>query len=171
MHIKKSVLVAGAVAGISLVGLGGLGVASAAASTDTRQDSIVDRIATKFNLKKEDVKAVFDEERTAREAEHKQKMEDRLTQAVKDGKITETQKAKILAKLDELQAARDTWQDKTPQERHQAMQGLHKSLQQWAKDNGIPSEYAPIGIVMHHPGGPGLMMKHPGKVMEMQESQ
>lgn len=150
MNIKKSVLIAGAVAGVGLAGITGLGIASAA--TNSPQDSIIDRIAAKFNLDEEEVAQVFEEERAEREAARQQKVEDRLTQAVEDGKLTEEQKAKTLAKLEELQAVREAWQDKTPEERHEAKHELHAALEQWAEDNGIPLEYLHIGVRHHGPG-------------------
>ncbi len=153
MNIKKPLLVLGAVTGIGLAGMTGLGVASAATtSTDSGADSIISKIATKFNLNKDDVKAVFDEEKTAREAEHQQKIEDRLAQAVKDGKITEEQKTKILVKLEELQKSREDLKDKTPEQRREAMKELRDTLRQWAKDNDVPLRYL---MFMHgHHGGP-----------------
>jgi hypothetical protein len=77
-------------------------------------------------------------------------VDDRLTQAVKDGKITEAQKAKILAKREELQAKREAWKDKTPEERQQARQELHDQLKQWADDNGIPLSYLMTMHGQHH---------------------
>ena len=140
MKIQKPLLVLGAVTGITVAGLTGLGVASAASSS-SGQDSIIDKLASKFNLNRDEVAAVFQEAKTEHQAERQQKLDDRLTQAVKDGKITEEQKAKILAKLDELQKTRDAWKSKTPQERMAAKQELRGQLQQWAKDNGIPLEF------------------------------
>lgn len=141
MNIKKSLLVLGAVTGIGLAGITGLGVASAATNNSGGTDSIIDRIATKFNLNKEEVAQVFEEERAAREAEREQRVEERLTQAVADGKITEEQKTKILAKLEELHAKREAWKDKTPEERKTAIKQLHDELRQWAEDNGVPLGY------------------------------
>lgn len=149
MNIKKPLLVLGAVTGIGLAGVTGLGVASAAPS-NSGTDSIIDRIATKFNLNKDQVAAVFEEEKAARQAEHQQKAEERLTQAVKDGKITEEQKTKILAKLEELKSNREAMKDKTPAERRAAMQERRASLEQWAMDNNIPMQYLHFGMGGHH---------------------
>ncbi len=152
MNIKKSILVAGAVAGVGLAGINGLGVVSAA--TSTPQDSIIDRIASKFDLNKDEVEAVFEEYKSEREQERQQNVEERLTQAVEDGKITEEQKAKILAKLEELKSAREDWKSKTPEERKEAKEELHSSLKQWAEDNGVPLEYLMFQHGHHH--GPGM---------------
>lgn len=139
------------VAGIGLAGVAGLGVVSAATDSSAK-DSIIDRIAAKFNLDKEEVAQVFEEERAARQAEHQQKVEERLTQAVADGKLTEEQKAKILAKLEELKDQREAWQDKTPEERHQAKHELHDQFKQWAEDNDVPLEYLMFRHAHHRLG-------------------
>ena len=164
MQIKKSLLVAGAVATIG-VATAAAGVSAATSSTGGSGDSnssIVDKIATKFNLNKDDVQKVFDEDRSAHEAEHEAKSEEKLTQAVKDGKITEDQKIKIIAKLAEMKSGMETMKnsmkDKTSEERKTLMEQKHTDLEAWAKENNIPMEYL---MVMHFkgggpgPGGPG----------------
>lgn len=131
MKIPKSLLVAGAVATVSLAGITGLGVASAATSTyGTSGTSIVDKLAAKFNLKKEDVQAVFDENHAAHEAEHQQEVSDRLQKLVDNGKITADQKTKIEAKMKELQSARDAEM---------------KALDAWADQNKIDRRYVMMG--------------------------
>ena len=142
MKIPKSLLVAGAIATVGLAGATGLGVASAAtSSSSTSGTSIVDKLAAKFNLKKEDVQSVFDEDRTAHEAEHQQELSDRLQKLVDNGKITADQKTKIEAKQKELQTAREN---------------AKTALEQWAKDNGIDTQY------LHLEGGPGRGHGGPG---------
>ena len=162
MNIKKSLLVAGAVTTMTAAGITGMGVASAATSgtgsSDDGTSSLVDKLASKFNLDKSDVQAVFDEERTERQAERQQEIEERLTQAVTDGKITEDQKDKILAKMKEMESQResnhDKFKDMTEDERHEAMKSEMDSLKTWADENDIPMEY--LGMHMHiRDGGPG----------------
>lgn len=165
MNMKKSFLVAGAVTSIGLAGVTGIGVASAATnSSDTNSSSsIVDKLAEKFNLKKTDVQAVFDQDRTEREAERQAQTEKELSQAVTDGKITSAQKDLILAKQKEVKAAmdadRDSMKDKTADERKAAMDAKRTELETWAKNNSIPTEY--LRFVMggggHGPhGGMGI---------------
>lgn len=172
--VKKSLAVAGVASGIVLAGIAGTGMVSAATDAGSANGSgngvsnLVDKIASKFNLNKADVQAVFDEERAAREAEHQQRMGDRLTQAVKDGKITEDQKAKILAKLKEIKADmdanRDTMKDETAAERKAAMEAKRAELEKWASDNNISLEYLRMGMGHHGHGGhggPGMGMGGP----------
>jgi membrane-associated HD superfamily phosphohydrolase len=131
MNIKKSLLVAGAVTSVGLASLTGVHAVSAA--TDANGDSLVSKIAQKFNLNKSDVQAVFDENKTERDAERQAEMSDQLQQAVDDGDITAEQKTLIENKLKELQSARQT---------------EHDALDAWVKEQGIDVEYLMMG------GGP-----------------
>jgi len=147
MNIKKSLLIAGVVGAIGVAGLAGTAAVSAATDTST-SGSLVDKIAQKFNLNKADVQAVFDQNRSDHEAQRQANVKTKLDQAVKDGKLTADQETKILDKLKELQAQRDadksTMKDKTPAERKAAMDANKAALDQWAKDNNIPTEYLRI---------------------------
>lgn len=159
MRIKKSLLLAGAVTTIGLAGMGA--AAKAATTSSTGGTGLVDKIAQKFNLNKDDVQKVFDEDRQSQEAEHQAKMEERLTKAVTDGKLTDEQKTKILAKIKELDAARDSereaMKDKTPEEHKALMEQKQAELEQWAKDNNVPTDYFPMVRFSkgRGPGGPG----------------
>lgn len=151
MRFKKALLVTGAASTIGLSSM--VGVVSAQAATNTTNDgsteqTLVDKIATKFNLKKDDVQAVFDQDREEHRQERQQKLEERLSKAVSDGKITEQQKALILDKLQEMQTYMESLKDKTPKERHNLMKAKRDELTNWAKDNNIPLQY------LHPMGGP-----------------
>ncbi len=151
MKINKTALVVGAITTLGVASVVGLGTASA----DTnQQSSLVDKLVSKFNLNKADVQKVFDEQHAQMEADHKAKVEERLTTAVKDGKITEDQKTKILAKMSELEADRqanhDAMKDKTEAERKAAMEAKRAELKKWASDNNIPEQY----LHLAGPGGP-----------------
>lgn len=154
MAIKKSLLLAGAVTSIGLASITGAAVVGAQ-SNSSPGNSLAQKIAQKFNLKESDVKAVIDEQHTEMEQQHKQKLEDRLTQNVKDGKITEEQKTKILAKLEELQKDREANREKMKSEdkteRRAFMNQKHAELTQWLKDNNIPEDVFPHGE--GHPKG------------------
>lgn len=124
MKVKKSLVALSALSVIGVAGLAGPGIASA--ETGTGSSSLITKIAQKFNLKEEEVKAVFEEEQTARQAERLADQSERLQDAVDDGDITAEQKTTIEAKLKELQAARQTEQDE---------------LGKWATDNKIDAKY------------------------------
>lgn len=157
MNIKKPLLIAGAVTSVGLASVVGVATAATNSSTDP-QAGIVDKLSTTFNLDKNEVQKVFDQEHAEREAEMQKRIEDRLSQAVTDGKITEEQKQKILAKHAELKAAmeteHETLKDKTPEERRTFMEQKHEELKKWAEDNDIPKEFMRFGFVKG--GGPGM---------------
>lgn len=89
-------------------------------------DSIVDKVATKFNLNKDDVQAVFNEERDARQAERAAEVSSDLQKSVDAGKLTAEQKTQIENKMKENQSARETEMT---------------SLQEWATTNNIDMRY------------------------------
>ncbi len=173
MQIKKTALVAVAASAIGLLSIAGI---ASAASPST---SLVDKLAQKFNLDKTQVQKVFDEDRASHQAEHEASYEARLAQAVKDGKITEAQKTKILAKHKELQtemeknragmeAEHQSMETKTDAERKVAMEqhrtemdAKRAEIEAWEKANNIPSGYlmgGPGGMMHgggHHGSGPG----------------
>jgi hypothetical protein len=152
LNINKPLIIAGAAATLGLAGLGAAHVASAASNPSGPDNGLVAKIADKFHLNKSDVQAVFDENRAEHQAAHQQRIEDRLNQAVKDGKLTEDQKNKILTKLAEVRATMESLKDKTPAERRATMIKQRGELEQWARDNNIPMQYLHPGIGMrgHH---------------------
>ena len=69
-----------------------------------------------------------------------------LDQAVKDGKITQTQKDLIVAKHAEIKAYMDSLKDKTQADRQAAIKTETQSVKDWAKANNIPEQFAmPFG--------------------------
>jgi hypothetical protein len=153
---KKSMLVAGALTTLGAASVLGIHSVSAATTGSTDQ-SIVDKIATKFSLDKNEVKQVFEEDRQAHEAERQAKAEKRLDKAVQDGKLTEEQKTKILNKLEEMKSQiesdHESFKDLTPDERHEQMEKKRTELEAWAKDNGIPMEFLMLSHSFKGPGG------------------
>lgn len=107
--------------------------------------NLIQRLAQKFGLKETDVQAVFDEASQQRQTQMQTRFEDRLSQAVTDGQLTEDQKQLILAKNKELQAKREqakqNWQNLTAEERKVAMQKERQELEDWAKQNSIDIKY------------------------------
>lgn len=162
--MRKALVTAGIVTAVSAASLTGIGIANAATSTSTSSDpmsSLVDAIASKFNLNKSDVQSVFDEQRTQMEAQREQKAKDQVAQLVTDGKLTQAQADAINTKRAELEkereANRSTDQTKTQAERKAEMESRRTTLDTWLKDNGISTDYAYLlmGGRGHGPGGPG----------------
>lgn len=112
------------------------------ADNTNRSSSLIERLAAKFNLNKGEVENVFNEERNARQTEMKAKFEERLAEAVKNGKITDAQKSLILNKHEELmkerEASQESWRALTPDERRASMEKRREELSSWMKSNNIP---------------------------------
>lgn len=154
--MKKSLLVAATVATLGVGIMAPIAAYADTGSTSTGNSSLVDKIASKFHLNKTDVQKVFDEDRTARQAEHEQAAKDQLAAWVKDGTLTQAQADKITAKRTEIKADREANHDKfesmTNTERKAAMDAKKADLEKWASDNGIDIKY-----VMPGRGGEGHM--------------
>jgi hypothetical protein len=145
MKLNQKIVAGGAVAVIAMLGLGG--AAMAATSNTTHQDSLAQKIADKFHLNKSDVQSVIEQNHQDKQAKHEQMLKDKLDQAVKDGKLTQAQEDKLIAKLKELHDQKKT---DNKADRKADRKAAHDELQQWAKDNGID-----LSQVLPHPDGPG----------------
>jgi len=149
MNIKKSLLVAGVVTTLGATGIAGTSIASAATPTEfgmnDSSSSLITRIAKRFNLKQSEVKKVFDQDHQTHMKEAEARFKSKLNTAVKQGKLTSSQRSKILAKNAELkknmEAMHKTMKNKTEAQRHALMQKQRTSLQKWATQNKIPAAY------------------------------
>ncbi len=130
--------------------MGGMALAASASQVSAHfggdgQTTLMQRLVSRFNLNESDVKAVFAEVRTERQAEREKALELRLTEAVAAGKLTEAQKQLVLAKHEELQATREAnltaWQALTPEEKRTQMTEQRQAIQDWAKANGIDTSF------------------------------
>ncbi len=135
-----------ALTGVTLFGVAGVGAQGA---TDPHS-SLIQKFVQKFGLKEADVKAVFDEVKTEHHAQMRVRMEERLNQAVQEGKLTEAQKQAAISKFNELQTKheenREQFKAMTPEERRQAMENRRQELETWAKQNGIDLSYLKGGM-------------------------
>ncbi len=138
---------------IALVSISGFVLAdSTNANVINPMANIVNAIAEKFNLNVSDVQDVFDEQRATMEAnrqEHREEMQadmqekfnERINQAVSDGKLTQAQADLIIAKKAELCSQQTSMEGKTREEILAFQKSQRDSLEQWAKDNNIPTGY------------------------------
>lgn len=138
--IKNSLIAAGAVTAMGVSGLAGISAVSAQAGSN-RSSDLADKIATKFNLNKDEVKNVFSEFKQEHEEEHEAKRAEKLQDLVDEGKITAAQKAAIEAKLEEMHEQREqntgSMKSLTPEERKSKMEAKRTELEAWAKEQGI----------------------------------
>lgn len=151
MNIKhKLLLTAAAVVVSGGTMLSSTQVFAQGSTTDTNpMSSLAQRVADKFGLNKEEVQAVFAESRTEMTTKRQTQYEDRLSQLVADGKITDAQKQLIIAKNNELEASRQSKRasskDQTGDERKAAMESERAALEEWATQNGIDIQYLMSG--------------------------
>lgn len=120
------------IAVLTLVSAGAITFGAVSASAHFGDNSeFTKTLAQKLGVSEDNVKSAVDSIRTEKKAQMQKNFEERLSQAVKDGKITEDQKSKILAKNKELQTNR---------------QAKKTELEKWSKDNGIDIKYiGPFG--------------------------
>src|SRR5688572_20882191 len=97
MNIKHTLIKTGTAAGLGATLLVGL-----AGAQGEGTGTLADKLSQRFKLNKTEVQQVFDQHRDERRAEREKRYEERLSQAVKDGELTEEQKSKLLAKHKEL---------------------------------------------------------------------
>jgi len=135
----------------------GVGAVSAQSSTGAGPTALIQKIAQRFGLNEDEVKAVFDENRTEHEAERQAKFAERLNQAATDGEITEGQKTQILAKQDELKTFMDSLSDMSQDQRREAMKTKMDEIRSWAEENNIPFRYLHMGGRRGHHGNFGDM--------------
>lgn len=133
MKYNKKTITAAAVAGV--VALGGT-TAVVAAHESTKIDNhppIVKKLADEFKLDENKVHKVFLDNKRDRQGARQEKLNQRLDQAVREEKITEDQKTKLLTKLQELKAPFNSTKD----DRKITMKDRRAELKKWADENGI----------------------------------
>ena len=137
--MKKSLLIPALA--LTMVGTVLFATQTFAQDTNSPHATLVQHIAEKFNLNKDDVQKVFDEERANRESAQQTKFASRLDQYAKDGKITDAQKKLILDKMSSMNANRAEEVEKlksmTPDQRNATIKAQKDELKTWAKNNGI----------------------------------
>jgi polyhydroxyalkanoate synthesis regulator phasin len=124
MNVKKTLAIAAMAVAL---GAGSL-LAVTNASADEGGSTLIDRLVERFNLDREEVQVVFDEVRSEKRAEHEAKMEERLNQAVEDGKLTEEQKNLLNQKHAENQAFRETLKNMSDDEKKAALKQHHLEM-------------------------------------------
>lgn len=173
MKLTRKQLISAAVVTVLAGGIGLVGVASVSAERgrSDRSETMAQRIATKFNLNKDEVKAEMDaqkeEDRAAHQAERKQKREEHLQKLVDEGKITAEQKDAIITKQDEIHTRIEELRNngKTREENKDAAKAIKDEFKAWAESQGInledikPEGKEGRGGEGEHRGGPrGGMM-------------
>jgi tyrosyl-tRNA synthetase len=140
---------------LAIIGAGLIKTNFVSAQDMTGPNSLITAIAQKFNLNENDVKAVFDSEKSKRQTDMKTRLEQKLTQAVADGKITDAQKEAILNKFQDMQTNKPNpadFKNMTADQRKAAFQQRKTDLENWEKQNGIDPATLQSLIGFHHRG-------------------
>ena len=93
-----------------LEALGIAGVNSVSADDNTTFPPAIQALVDRFNLNEGEVSEVLEETRAQKHEEKQALMGEKLDGLVSEGKLTEDQKSKLLAKLDEMRANHEGWQ-------------------------------------------------------------
>ena len=134
------------------VGLFTVSQVSAQTPTLTPQESLIAKIATKFQLNQDDVKKVFDDHHAEVRSQMHARYEEYLSGLVAEGKITNEQKSLLLNKRKELESQflqdKSSLKELTREERRQKMEAKRTELDTWAKQHSIDPQYlmGPIGL-------------------------
>ncbi len=136
---------------LTLGAIGAIGISNVVgATTNGSKTSLVESIATKFNLNKDEVQKVFDEHKTQMQAQREAEIKTQLEQLVKDGKLTQAQADAITAKRAELAKEREANKPTTkPSEMTEEQKAAAKTareakkaaLDKWLEENKIDSQY------------------------------
>ncbi|HZD59945.1 MAG TPA: hypothetical protein VE439_05775 [Anaerolineae bacterium] len=157
----RAAIIIGVAVVASMLLAGGYSVYAANTESTQKYPPVVEKLVTAFHLDRNKVDKVLGEYKQEREAQHKTRLEERLSQAVKDGKITEKQKEAILKKMDEMKTKLEEIRNiDDPTKRRAAIEKLHVDLQAWAKKNGLDQTPFVFGFGGHGRGmrgfGPGF---------------
>jgi len=153
--ITKKTLMIGAL--IATLGAGAIGIGTTFAGEPQQErpkflSELAGAIATKFNLKQNDVQAVIDQEFNAHRVEvqamHEQKFDEMLAKAVTDGKLTQTQADAIKTKRNEIKAYAESLASESQEQREADMKIKIDALRDWAKTNNIPEQFIRFGPPM-----------------------
>ncbi len=156
---KKSLIVASVVGtvGAGIIGTGAVVSADTKVNNDDLGSSLVDKLASTFNLDKTKVREVLDQQRSENQAKHEQQVNSKLDSLVSAGTITTAQKSAIQAKLAEMkkdhEANRGTMKNLSETERKAEMDSKRTALEKWASDQGL--DLSKLDGVFRGPGGPG----------------
>lgn len=138
--IKKTIMIpviAVAASGIILLGATQLVHAQ---TSNTPFSGLAQAIAQKFNLNQTDVQNVINQQM---QTNMQTRVQNRLDQLVKDGKITSAQEQAIISEMAKIKSEYDTaaFKTMTADQRKQSLQKMRDEINAWAKSQGIDIKY------------------------------
>ena len=153
MKNNKKVIISALILGaVALAGAYGISKVSANENGNAfGQNSIIQKLASRFNLNENDVKTVFEENRNEMQNKRQEECENRLSKLADEGKITQEQKGAIQKKQQEMRKENENRQAemknlsqeerKATQKNRQEERNKHQEeMKKWAEENGIDTE-------------------------------
>jgi len=139
--MKKAIIIS-LLSLVLVTAIGGASVLKVHAdNTNKPLPSMIQGLIEKYNLNEDEVIQYVDGQREQMQAERRQDVEEKLNDAVSEGKITEEQKASLLEKMAELQG-------EGPEHRGE--------LREWAQENGIDISQLGLGRFGHRANKAGF---------------
>ena len=143
MNTKKLILPA-AIAAVGIISFAGLSTVSADNEETGKFGQMGQRFAQRFGLDQTEVESFLQEDRQAMRQERKEEMQaksdEKLSEAVDNGIITEDQKAALIAKREENKPDMGENRDLSVEEREALRETNKADMESWANDNGIDLE-------------------------------
>ena len=134
---KKIIIPAVSIALLGSVVTYGLTSVKAETNTPTEFPPLVQKLISKFNLNKDEVSKIMEQDRSERQAEMQKRFEEKLTELVKTEKLTENQKTALISKHNEMKANKQNIREMTREERQNKMQEEKSKYEEWSKSQGI----------------------------------
>jgi hypothetical protein len=119
---------------LALVIVSGVGISFAWANGDSGPDSLITKLAERFDLNRNEVEQVFEENQRERQIQKQAHHQEALSQAVEDGRLTAEQKNLILEKKTEM---RKETENLSRQERRENRASHRQEMRDWAEENNI----------------------------------
>ncbi len=136
LKYKNSLVALAVVATMSGATIIGSGIVGAQSDSG---NSIVDRIASTFNLNKDEVQQVFNDAKADKRAEFVQRRDEHLNSLVEDGTITEAQKTTLQDFAEKAKSTIGDLKDSgaSKEEIRTAMEQSRKETEDWADSEGL----------------------------------
>lgn len=144
--MNKKLFVPVVAAATIAVGTLGLNAASAATTTTTYNfPPVVQQLVDKFNLPKDQVQQIIDQNRTQQQQKMQQRLQQKLNADVTAGKLTATQEQALLSELQNMQQQRQSLKGLSAADRKTKLQQMRQDFNSWAQQNGINLQNLGIG--------------------------
>ena len=126
------------------------GATKVRAASNPNRRSLVQELSTTFHLDPSKVQTVVAQHKSEVAQSREANYEQRLDQAVTDGKLTASQKSLVLTEHDKLQSELQSDLANDPTGHSRALGQLRQAASAWAKQNGIDVSWLLPGHGLRH---------------------